>query len=249
VKRLAASIFVTALAICAQAQKSSDFDPTPVVAASPLPSNYTTILDNPDVLVMHVHYGAHEFVAMHDHPAVATMYLYLDDSGEVDIIHEGAGGTAHRPPTHAGAYRLAPGIAERHSIQSNSDTPSDFLRIEFKNITFPKLPEAGKHFSAPESLTPGATIEFQNDALTITRVICDAAKPCEVPSPSERTLVVPLTPTAISRSGVEGPDVAMGQPRFLPASSDGAYSLRQGSEALVLSFSDAPAASTSACKF
>src|ERR1700755_776662 len=55
-------------------------------AQAPLPPNYKTILNNTDVQVMHVHYGAHEFVPMHDHPAVSTMYVYLNHSGEVDLI-------------------------------------------------------------------------------------------------------------------------------------------------------------------
>jgi hypothetical protein len=249
-KRLPPLIVFALLSACGYAQAHTDFDPTPVPSPNTLPSNYKTILDNPDVLVMHVHYGAHESVPMHDHPAVATMYLYLNDSGEVDIIHEGPDAvTAHRPPTHTGAYRLAPGIAERHSIQSNSDTPSDFLRIEFKNVTFPRLPEAGKHFAAPAASAPGNSVEFQNDALTITRVICATQKPCDMPTPDQRALIVPLTPTAISRSGIEGPDLPAGQPRFLPASTDGPYSLRAASQALVLSFTQAPSNATSSCKF
>jgi hypothetical protein len=229
-----------------QIGKHSDFDPNPTPAAAPLPANYKTILDNPDILVMHVHYGAHETVPMHDHPAVATMYVYLNDSGPVDIIHEG-GATAHRPPTHTGAFRIAPGIAERHSVVSQSDTASEFLRVEFKNVTFPNLPEAGKHFAA--TLTPGITTEFQNDSITVSRINCAADKPCELPTPSQRSLLIPITPTAITRSGVEGPDVAAGTPRWLPASDDGPYSLRANSQALQISFSDAPAASKLPCKF
>jgi hypothetical protein len=248
--KLIAALVLGNLLSLAQAQKPAEFDPTPVAAAAPLPHNYSTVLDNADVLVMHVHFGAHETVPMHDHPAVATMYVYLNNSGEVDILHEGSNAvTAHRPPTQAGAFRLAPGLAERHSIQSNSETPSDFLRVEFKNITFPKLPEAGKHFAAPVTLVPGTTVEFQNDALTISRVICAADKACEIPTPAQRSLVIPFTATAIARSGVEGPDVVPGQPRFLPASADGPYSLHAGTQALVLSFSDLAPTSTSSCKF
>ncbi|MEO6923101.1 MAG: hypothetical protein ABI142_04695 [Bryocella sp.] len=230
----------------AQLGHHSDFETTPPLIVAPLPSNYKTILDNPDVLVMHVHYGAHETVPMHDHPAVATMYVYLNDSGPVDIIHENSA-IAHRPPTHTGAFRIAPGIAERHSVVSHSDTDSDFLRVEFKNVTFPKLPEAGKHFAA--TTTPGITTEFQNDAITISRVICSTSKPCELPSPTQRALLIPINVTAISRSGVEGPDVPAGIPRWLPPSDAGPYSLRPGSNALLISFSDAPAASKLPCKF
>lgn len=246
---LAATLF-TPFAHAQELGKHSDFDVAPAPAPAPLPPNYKTILDNPDVLVMHVRYGAHETVPMHDHPAFATMYVYLNDSGPVDIIHEGPDAvTAHRPPTHNGAFRIAPGIAERHSVVSHSDTDSDFLRVEFKNVTFPNLPEAGKHFAAPATPTAGVTIEFQNDAITVSRVTCDPAKACELPTPSQRGLLIPITPTAVTRSGVEGPDVAAGVPRWLPVSEDGPYSLRAGSQALFVSFSAAPAASKMPCKF
>jgi hypothetical protein len=124
----------------------------------PLPPNYKTIFENSDVLVMRVHYGAHEFVPMHDHPSVSTLYVYLSDSGVVDIMHEGPNGlTVHRPPTHIGAFRIAPGLAERHSVRNVSDTDSDsdFLRVELKRIALPDLPEAGKHVPAPATSTAG----------------------------------------------------------------------------------------------
>ena len=71
---------------------------------TPLPPNYKIILDNPDVHIQRVHYGPHESVPMHDHPAVSTIYVYLNDSGIVDIIHE-KGFILHRPPD---AYRSLP---------------------------------------------------------------------------------------------------------------------------------------------
>src|SRR5271154_2724890 len=102
---------------------------------APLPPNYKTTFQNADVLVMRVHYGAHEFVPMHDHSAYPTLYVYLNDSGEVEIKHEGPDGfTVTRPPTHTGASRISPGMAERHSVTSHSDTASDFLRVELKHI-------------------------------------------------------------------------------------------------------------------
>jgi len=54
---------------------------------APLPPNYKVILDNESVLVQRVHYGPHELVPLHDHPAVATVYVYLNHSGVVDIAH------------------------------------------------------------------------------------------------------------------------------------------------------------------
>ena len=75
---------------------------TTALAQSPqsLPPNYQTILDNPDVLVMRVHYGPHEFVPMHDHSAYPTVYVYLNDSGEVRIDHEPPKRLLRHPSAH-----------------------------------------------------------------------------------------------------------------------------------------------------
>ena len=43
--------------------------------AQSLPPNYQTTFENSDIIVMHVHYGAHEFVPMHDHSAYPTVYV------------------------------------------------------------------------------------------------------------------------------------------------------------------------------
>lgn len=165
---------------------------TSLAAQSSLPPNYKTIYSNSNVVVMHVHYGAHEFVPMHDHPAVSTIYLYLNNSGPIDIIHED-GVVAHRPPTQLGALRIAPGLAESHSVQSNSDTPSDFLRIELPHIGFPELPEVGKRIPAPLVPEAGVRIDFEDPSLRITRITCPQDKPCDGLVISQRSLLVAVT--------------------------------------------------------
>src|ERR1700761_800259 len=160
-------------------------------AQTPLPPNYKTILNNTDVQVMHVHYGAHEFVPMHDHPAVSTIYVYLNHSGEVDLIHEGPGAvTAHRPPTQPGAFRIAPGIAERHSVQSNSDTPSDFLRVELKRIPLPDMAEQGVRVTAPADPQPGTHTDFRNGEIRIDRIICPETAACKPLDANYRALLI-----------------------------------------------------------
>ena len=203
---------------------------------TPLPPNYKTIFENPDVLVMHVHYGAHEFVPMHDHPAVATLYVYLNDAGEVDIIHEGPNAvTAHRPPTHTGAFRIAPGIAERHSVQSNSDTDSEFLRVEFKRISLSDLPEAGKHVATPATPSPGTQTDFQNADLRIDRILCATDKPC-VPAPTkQRSLLIAITPLHAQISGAQN-TLRTGDVLWLAPGDDTDATLSPGSQCLRVSF-------------
>jgi hypothetical protein len=248
-----ATLVLTASLTCAslhaQIAHHSDFDPNPVPATAPLPPNYQTILDNPEVLVMHVHYGAHEFVPMHDHPAVATLYVYLNDAGEVDIIHEGPNAvTAHRPPTHTGAFRIAPGIAERHSVQSNSDTDSNFLRVEFKRIELPDVPEAGKHIPAPASSTSGIHTDFENASLRVDRILCPADKPCDSPAATHRALLIPITATSLGKQGIEGLDIAAGAVHWLPPSDD-PYTFGKNSQQLVVTFlNDPPPTSDKPCR-
>lgn len=162
-----------------------------------LPSNYKTTFENADVLVMRVHYGPHEFVPMHDHTAYPTLYVYLNDSGPVKIIHEKPDNLIlTRPPTRTGAFRLAPGAIERHSVQSLSDTPSDFLRIELKRIP-PHDIKTAQHFTVSEPLKPGVHSEFQDPALEVDRIVCVADQDCTIPSSNQRSLLV-----AINNSGI-----------------------------------------------
>jgi hypothetical protein len=164
---------------------------------SALPPNYKTTFQNPDILVMHVHYGAHEFVPMHDHSAYPTLYVYLNDSGEVDIKHEGPdGATVTRPPTHTGAFRISPGMAERHSVTSRSDTPSDFLRVELKRIPPSDLKQVFRG-EAPAQLVPGTRTEFQDDALRVERIVCPAEASCSIPTGGARSLLIAIAPMQV----------------------------------------------------
>jgi hypothetical protein len=164
----------------------------------PLPPNYKTTFENADFLVMKVHYGAHELVPMHDHSAYPTLYVYLNDSGEVQLKHEGPQGfVAVRPPTHTGAFRISPGMAERHSVQSLSDTPSDFLRVEMKRIPVDDLKKVSRGEAPAEPTAPGTKTEFQDPALRVERTMCPAAATCELPKSTDRSLLVAVKATHV----------------------------------------------------
>lgn len=170
----------------------------------PLPPNYKTTFENADFLVMKVHYGAHEFVPMHDHSAYTTLYVYLNDSGEVQLKHEGENGfVATRPPTHTGAFRISPGMAERHSVQSLSDTPSDFLRVELKRIPADDIKKVIRG-EAPAAPAPAGTkTEFQDPALRVERTVCPAASTCELPRSNDRSILVAVKPTHVHVGSVD----------------------------------------------
>lgn len=161
--------------------------------ATPLPPNYKVLLENEYVLVQRVHYGPHEFVPMHDHPPATTVYVYLSDSGVVDITHEGPeGSTVHRPPTHAGAFRISPGNFERHSVQNTSDLPSDFLRIELKHLPPGSITGEFRGAASVPPLVPGRTTVFSAPGVRIERIVCAGA--CSLPDGKSASVIVPIRP-------------------------------------------------------
>ena len=205
---------------------------TAAVAQSPLPKNYKTILDNRDLLVMRVHYGPHEVVPMHDHSAYPTLYVYLNNSGEVRIDHEPPHVfSVTRPPTHIGAFRLAPGMTERHSITNLGDEPSDFLRVEFKTLPPGDLKEVTRG-EVPSPLMPGTHNEFEDTALRIDRLVCPPTVPCEAaPSPS-RSLLVPLTDLKVSPPADGHHSFSLGEVAWISANTKKPLQLSPAAQAL-----------------
>jgi hypothetical protein len=173
---------------------------TPAQQDPSLPPNYTTILTNNTFKVIRVHYGPHEKVPVHDHPAIPTVFVYLNNSGPVNIIHEEPKPeTITRPPTHLGAFRIGPGIIERHAIENLSDLPSDFLRVEL-----PHLDDRITEFRgpAPTDLTHNIdATEFSSPHLTIRRVLCVEAAPCALPPTSAPSVLVSFSNTSLIQNG------------------------------------------------
>ena len=204
---------------------------TTALAQSPLPKNYKTILDNHDLLVMRVHYGPHEVVPMHDHSAYPTVFVYLNDSGPVRIDHEPpASFSVTRPPTHTGAFRIAPGMKERHSVTNLSDLPSDFLRVELKTIPPDDLKEATRG-EVPSPLLPGTHIEFQDSALEVDRIVCPFAVSCEATLLPARSLLIAITDLKLDSSAGKH-SLKSGEVFWLPANAKKPLQLSPGAQAL-----------------
>lgn len=220
-------IFRATLLLCALCSASA----VAQTLIATLPDNYKTILENRDLLVMHVHYGAHEFVPMHDHSAYPTVYVYLNNAGEVAITHEGPDAMrVVRPPTHTGAFRIGPSMAERHSVTNLSDTASDFLRVEFKTIPLSDLKSVVRG-EAPSSPSPGTHTEFEDAALKIDRVICPAESPCSATPATARSLLVAITPQQIeTRAGQRS--LKVGDVLWFSANDDKALRLSAGAQSL-----------------
>ena len=171
--------------------------------------NYTVAFENSEVAVIRAHYGPHEKIPVHDHTSFSTVFVYLSDSGRVQINHEEAGTTeapVTRPPTVKGAYRVAPGIAERHSIENLGDLSSDFLRVELKQVSLKmKEPFRGK---APQSLSASSdAVEFSDPQVQIERIVCVGAKACAVKAAAGPSLVVAFAPFVMTLEKTMGREI------------------------------------------
>jgi hypothetical protein len=168
---------------------------------------------------------------MHNHSAYPTVYVYLNNSGEVEIAHEGPKAfKVVRPPTHAGAFRISPSMAERHSVTNLSDTASDFLRVELKSIPQSDLKEVVRG-EVPSPLSPGTRTEFEDAALKIDRIVCPAASPCSATSTAPRSLLVAITPQRIETTAGKR-SLRVGDVFWLSGNGDKAPRLSAGAQSL-----------------
>ncbi len=170
-----------------------------VLAQDPVkiaPDAYKLAFENDYVKVQRVHYAPRVKLPEHDHTAFASAYVYLNDAGPVAFKHIGLSyGAVTRPAVKAGSFRLYKGLKETHAVENLSDTPSDFLRVEFK--TEPgSAPNSlrGKFFR--EDVPAGENfqkVQFENEQVRITRLVCAAGKNClEVANATEPILFVVL---------------------------------------------------------
>jgi hypothetical protein len=172
---------------------------------TPLPANYKTVLENSDVLVQRVHYGPHEFVPPHDHYAVVTVLVYLNDSGVVELAHDPKPGDTEpdvvkRPPTHTGAFRIGPAAFERHSVRNLGDVPSDFFRVELKKYPPDALKDQVRGPAPTPPLHDGVTTEYKDAHLRIDRIVCKAATLCNVDAdPAPSVLITIPTPEELNK--------------------------------------------------
>jgi hypothetical protein len=131
--------------------------------------------ENEWVKVTRVHYGPREKVPVHDHSRWPAAYVYLNDAGPVIFRHVGWDHPVlTRPPTRAGSFRLSPttAVGETHEVENTTDTPSDFLRIEFKTRPVNRRTLRGRFqrepYAAGESLRK---VQFENGQLRVTRLV------------------------------------------------------------------------------
>ena len=86
------------------------------------PNVYRMEFDNAWVRVSRVTYQPGEKVALHDHPALPTVYIYLTDGGEIQFGHQEFYALRRRA-VKAGQIRFNKGNRETHTTEYFGDQP------------------------------------------------------------------------------------------------------------------------------
>ena len=162
------------------------------------PEAYKLEFENEYVNVQRIHYAPRVKIPEHDHTNFGSAYVYLNDAGPVAFQHVGLSyGAVTRPAVQAGSFRLYKAVKETHAVENLSDTPSDFLRVEFKTEPAKDTNTLrGKFFR--EDVPAGENFQktqFENEQVRITRLICAAGKKCEYAADAtEPALFVAIIP-------------------------------------------------------
>lgn len=190
-----------------------------------LPQAYKLQFENDWVKVTRVHYAPHEKLPPHQHTLSASAYVYLNDSGPVVFKHIGlAYGAVTRPATKEGTFRLYQGLQEIHEVENLSDLASDFLRVEFKTEPINEKALRGRfHREAYPAGENFQKVQFENEQVRITRLVCAAGKSLEFSSSAnEPALLVALSPASFKLSETKSKPAAlrleMGQIKWMGAS-------------------------------
>jgi len=183
-------------------------------ATAVAPRSYRPEFENARVRVTRVRYAPREKIASHDHPANPTVYVYLRDSGPVRFVHTGEEQfTLTRPAVRAGGFRLSRGAKETHSVESLTDLPTEYLRVEFKGLTVDRQLFRGRFPPEPARARRrlAQKVRYEDKQVRVTRVTCAAHKPCGASNGgADASLLVALTPARL-RSGHVEMTLALGQ--------------------------------------
>lgn len=169
------------------------------------PDAYKLVFENEYVKVVRVHYAPHSKIPEHDHTDFAAAYVYLNDAGPVVFKHVGLSyGAVTRPAVKAGSFRLYRAVKETHEVENPGDTPSNFLRVEFKTEPAKEANTLrGRYFR--EEYPAGENfqkVQFENEQVRITRLICATGKRCELTaSPTEPSLLLLLSAAQFKDKG------------------------------------------------
>jgi hypothetical protein len=162
-----------------------------------LPDNYKLQFENEWVKVTRVHYGPNARLPAHAHTALASAYVYLNDSGPVIFKHVGGhNAVVTRAATKAGSFRLFRAVPdEMHEVDNTSPLPSDFLRIEFKTDPVEPRTLRGKYLPEPTFDQPLEKVQFENAQLRVIRMFWPAGGSIALANTAFPGLLVSLKPS------------------------------------------------------
>jgi hypothetical protein len=175
----------------------------PAMAQDPVkiaPQAYKLEFENDWVKVLRVHYAAKAKLPEHDHPPTAAAFVYLNDSDPVIFKHVGLSyGAITRPAVKARSFRLWYAVKETHEVENTGDTPSDFVRIEFKTDPVNARSLRGKfqpeEYPADENFQK---VQFDNEQVRATRLVIAPRKKLAVSTgANEPALLVAVTPATL----------------------------------------------------
>ena len=106
----------------------------------------------------------------HAHPATPTVYVYTADGGPIRFAHA-EGFSIDRPAVKAGGIRFNRGMVEQHEVESLSEVPSEYLRIELKTDPL-ELPPNDIRIPAAENRG------FENAQISIEKLTCEPRQKC-----------------------------------------------------------------------
>jgi hypothetical protein len=138
------------------------------------PGNYKLEFENDWVRVSRVSYRPGDKLAVHDHPALPTVYVYVTDGGPVLFGHQEFE-PMRRPAVKAGQIRFNRGNKETHTTEYLGDTPSEYIRIELKTQRI-DLPRRDIRIAADDATT------FENGQLRIERQECSPCTAVSLPT-------------------------------------------------------------------
>jgi hypothetical protein len=99
-----------------------------------------------------------------------------------------------------GAYRVSPGRIERHYVENKGDIPTDFLRVELKQLPV-------RHFTdefrgqPPSSLSSDLDVtEFSNSDVAVERIVCVPESWCAIKAASSPSLVIAFTAVQLAET-------------------------------------------------
>lgn len=90
------------------------------------PKHYKVEVDNPQVRVLRIHYGAHEKSVMHSHPASVVVFL---TDGKIRFTLPD--GKTEESTGKKGEARYMP--AQVHNPENMADAPFEVIQVELKS--------------------------------------------------------------------------------------------------------------------